>query len=590
MKLIFNYFKPYRKKLITVAVLHAIATLASLFMPFVMTMIVDEGIKEKDIRVIALSAAIMTALAAVSLFTAIISNKLNAKVTTSFSYKLFLETFKRINSLSESQYSKIGSSGLLTRSTDDIFNLEGAASGLVSTLVTVPIMLIGGTLLAFMKDALLSLIFLISVPPVLFIIVFLVKPLDKMWDKADSYIDMQNRIVRERLSGLRVVRAFNNEEKEHGRAKYATEEMSRHIIRSNVRSGFIEPIALLLLNLATVIMLWVGGARVDAGLLGDAGDVIAVVQYVALIANAVLMLSWTIAWLPKLRVSAKRISEIFELPTEDVGADDVFTPPFDEERGLSVKLTDVTFTYPDAREPALTDISMEIAAGESAAIIGGTGAGKTTLVKLLLAFYGIDSGSIEIGGLSYEELGKNEIRSAFSASLQRSMIFEGTVKNNINIGKPDASDSELLAAAGDCELSDFILSHEEGLQYILVGMGQNISGGQKQRTNMTRAVIKEAPVYIFDDSFSALDYLTERKIQGKLKSRLAGKTVITVTQRVSTALAADKIFVMDGGRIVGAGEHSHLLKTCPVYREIAISQLGREAVDAALAGGGEASL
>ncbi len=590
MKLIFNYFKPYRKKLAAVALLHAVATLASLFMPFVMTLIVDEGIKEKNLSIIIFSAIGMTVLALISLFTAIFSNRLNSKLTTSFSYELFCKTFKRINSLSESQHSKIGSSGLLTRSTDDIFNLEGAASGLVATLVTVPIMLIGGTVLSFMKDALLSLIFLLSVPPVLLIIIFLVKPIDKMWDKADSYIDMQNRIVRERLSGLRVVRAFNNEKKEHERAKYATEEMSRHIIRSNVRSGFIEPIALFLLNSATVLMLWIGGTRVDSGLLSDAGDVIAVIQYVALISNAVLMLSWTIAWLPKLKVSAKRINEIFELDTEDVGADDIFEAPIVSATGLPIKLENVSFTYPSAKESVLFGISLEIEEGKRVALIGGTGAGKTTLVKLLLGFYPIDKGEITIADKKYSQLKQNEIRSLYSAALQKSMIFEGSIRDNINIGAPEASDEQIMKAADDCELSDFINSHEEGLSYILVGMGQNISGGQKQRTNMTRAVIRNAPVYIFDDSFSALDYLTERRIQAKLKKRLSGKTVITVTQRVSTALAADRIFVMDKGRIVGEGTHKELLLSCSVYREIAMSQLGKEAVDAAASNGGECDI
>jgi len=578
MKIIFEYLKPYRKKLVFVAALHALATFASLLMPYVMSLIVDEGIREKNAKVIIVSALIMLALAVISLVSSILSNKINSGVTTSFTSKLCAANFKKINSLSETQYSRIGSSSLLTRSTDDIFNLEGAANELVYTLVTVPIMLIGGTLLSFTKDPLLSLIFLLSVPPVLIFIVLLVKPLGSLWDKADKYIDVQNRVIRERLSGLRVIRAFNNEEKEHKRAKGATEEMAKYIIKSNVRSGYIEPVAMLLLNLATVLILWFGKERAEAEKLTEAGNVIAVIQYVALIANAVLMLSWTIAWLPKLKVSAKRIVEVLDMEKCDVGADDTFISPFDASKGVSIELCNVNFTYPDASTPTLYDISMKIEAGESVAVIGGTGSGKSTLIKLLLAFYSPDSGEIYVDSLPYSELKKNEARSAFSASLQRGMIFEGSFRDNINMGKREASDEELMSVASDAELSELINSHGDGLSYILVGMGQNISGGQKQRTNMARTLLRNSSVYIFDDSFSALDYLTERKIQKKLKERLKGKTKITVTQRVSTALAADRIFVMDRGRIVGTGTHSELIKNCPVYREIAVSQLGEAAI------------
>lgn len=578
MKIIFDYLKPYRKKLVFVAILHAIATFTSLLMPYVMSLIVDEGITNKDVGVILISAAIMTALALISLVTSILSNKINSSVTTSFTSKLCAANFKKINSLSESQYSKIGSSGLLTRSTDDIFNLEGAASELVYTLVTVPIMLIGGTILSFASDYMLSLIFLVSVPPVLVFIVFLVKPLGNLWDKADEYIDIQNRVVRERLSGLRVIRAFNSEEKEHKRAKGATEEMAKYIIRSNVRSGYIEPVAMLLLNFATVFILWFGAARAEAGKLSEAGDVIAVIQYVALIANAVLMLSWTIAWLPKLKVSAKRISEVLNMEKCDVGADDEFVSPFDSKEGASVELCNVNFTYPDASIPTLYDVSMKIKKGENVSIIGGTGSGKSTLIKLLLAFYKSNSGEIYLNSLPYSELRQNEIRSAFSTALQKAMIFEGSFRDNINMGKRDAEDEEIMNATEDAELSEFINSHGEGLSYVLVGLGQNISGGQKQRTNISRALLKEASVYIFDDSFSALDYLTERKVQKKLKMRLRGKTRITVTQRVSTALSSDRIFVMERGRIVGEGTHEELLKSSRVYREIAISQLGKDAL------------
>ena len=425
-------------------------------------------------------------------------------------------------------------------------------------------------------------VFMIFIPPVLIIISLIVKPLYDMWNKADEYIDVQNRIVRERLSGLRVIRAFNNEKKEHERAKFATEEMSKYIIKSNVRSGYITPVALLILNIATVAMIWLGAYRAKLGAITAAGSVIAAIQYVSLISNAILTLSWTIAWIPHLKVSIKRIGEVLNMPKVDDGADDVISERFKNDNGVDIELKDVSFAYPDSNAPTLKGINMKFSKGETVAIIGGTGSGKTTLMRLLLSFYSANSGEISINGNLYSNLTKSEIRSAFSPALQRGMIFEGTVRDNISIGKSDASDEELMSIAEVCELSEFINSHKEGLDYFLVGMGQNASGGQKQRINMARAVIREAAAYIFDDSFSALDYITERKIQKKLFEKLKDKTKIIVTQRVSTALAAERIYVMERGEIVGEGNHNSLLKSSSVYREICVSQLGEERVKEAL--------
>ena len=288
-------------------------------MPYVMGTVVDGGIANANLRVVLLSSAVMLLLAIVSLVTALISNKINTRVTTSFSSSLCKATFKKVNSLSYEQYSHIGSSGLLTRSTDDIFNIEGAASQLVYTLVTVPIMLIGGMILSLFADVTLSLIFFVCIPVIILFVIYIVRPLREMWDISDKYIDEQNRIVRERLMGIRVIRAFNNEDKEHGRAKHATEEMAKYMIKANVRSGYITPVAMLLLNISTVAILYVGALRVEGGAITETGSIVAVMQYVTLITNALINLSWTIAWIPHLKVSVSRISEVFDMPVCDEG-------------------------------------------------------------------------------------------------------------------------------------------------------------------------------------------------------------------------------------------------------------------------------
>lgn len=577
MKEILKFIKPHRARLLIVALMHTLATVCSLLMPYVMSKIVDDGIAMKQFDVILISAALLGVLALLSLIASAVSNHINAGVTTHFSASVCRTVFGKINSLSPEQFSRIGSSGLLTRSTDDVFNMEGMASEFVYTVVTVPMMLIGGAVMAFLSDFYLALVFVCFIPIALLFVGFIVRPLYKLWDTADKYMDTQNKIIRERLSGLRVIRAFNREQREHDRAKHATEEMSKHIIKANVRSGFITPVVLLILNVATVVMLWVGAVRADAGAISASGGVIAAIQYVTLVSNAMLVLSWTIAWIPHLRVSIKRITEVLSLPKEDEGAEDIDADKISAAQdGVSVELRGVSFTYPDSSAPALSSIDFSASAGESVAVIGGTGSGKTTLVRLLLDFYSPSSGSIFVDGRNYGDMKLSEVRSHYSAALQRGMIFEGTIRDNVLMGKSDAEDSEIMSVAADCSLSDFIQSKEEGLDYLLVGMGQNVSGGQKQRVNLCRTVLRAAPVYIFDDSFSALDYLTESKIRRALEKRLRGKTRIFMTQRISTALSADRIYVMDRGEIVGVGTHGELVKECETYREICLSQLGAD--------------
>lgn len=570
MKKLLELLKPYRKSLILVLIVDTFGMMMSLLMPYVMSEIVEEGIAAENLALVWKYAIVMLVLALLSVVGNIISAKLNTGITAKYTSELCRETFEKINALSYTNYSKIGPSGLLTRATDDIFNIEGAVTSLPYTLVTVPIMFIGSAVLSFMADSTLSLVFMLSIPPVLILVLILMRPLYGMWDKSDKYIDLQNKIVRERLSGLRVVRAFNNEDREHKRAKLATEEMSKYMIRANIRGGMVDPFAMLLLNLATVAVIYVGGLRAQSGAGPSAGDVIAVLQYIALISNALINVSWTLAWLPRLKVSVGRINEIHSMPEEERLSE----AEVEEPCGLDLEISGLSFAYPDSEKKVLSDISMTVKAGERVAIIGGTGSGKTTVVRLLLGLFDDYEGEIRLGKKEYKALTKSKIRANISPALQKAMIFEGTVRDNIRMGDPDASDEEIMKALEMSKMGDFVRSHEEGLDYLLVGMGQNVSGGQRQRLNMARAVIKQTNIYIFDDSFSALDFLTESEIRENYAKILAGKSQILITQRVSTAMSAERIYVMDGGRIIREGTHSELLSTCDIYREIAHSQLG----------------
>lgn len=570
MKKLLELLKPYRKKLVGVALIDGIGMICALLMPFVMSEIVEKGISEQNIALVWKYAVIMVLLAVVSVAANVISAKLNTSISAGYSSDLCRSTFEKINSLSYTDYTKIGPSGLLTRATDDIWNVEGTITSLPYTLFTVPVMFIGSAVLAFLADPVLSAVFMLSIPPILILVLILMRPLYDMWDKSDKYVDMQNKIVRERLSGLRVVRAFNNEKREHGRAKFATEEMAKYMIRANTRGGMVDPFAMLLLNLATVAVIYFGGIRAQAGSGISTGGVIAVLQYIGMISNALISISWTLAWLPKVKVSMRRLNEIHSSPDEEKIPEGAGEIP----NGFDLEIRNLSFAYPNSTKNVIENISLSIKEGEHIALIGGTGSGKSTLIKLLAGLFEPSEGEIIIGGASYKDIRKVDVRSHFSVALQKAQIFEGTVRDNIKMGNPSATDDEIYEALRLSKMADFIDSHEEGLDYILVGSGQNVSGGQRQRLNMTRTVIKEADIYIFDDSFSALDFLTESEIKENYSTLLRGKSRIVATQRISTAMSADRIYVLDKGRIIGVGTHIDLLSSCPIYREIADSQLG----------------
>ena len=570
MKKLLKLLRPYRKKLIGVALIDGIGMVCSLLMPFVMSEIVEKGISEQNIPLVWKYAVAMVLLAAVAVTANIISAKLNTSISAGYSSDLCRSTFEKINALSYTDYTKIGPSGLLTRATDDIWNVEGTITSLPYTLFTVPVMFIGSAVLAFLADPVLSAVFMLSIPPILVLVLILMRPLYDMWDKSDKYIDMQNKIVRERLSGLRVVRAFNNERREHGRAKFATEEMAKYMIRANTRGGMVDPFAMLLLNLATVAVIYFGGVRAQAASGISTGGVIAVLQYIGMISNALISISWTLAWLPKVKVSMRRLNEIHSSPDEESIPEGEGKTPC----GFDVEIRDLSFRYPESNKNVIENISLSIKEGEHIALIGGTGSGKSTLIKLLSGLFEPSEGEIIIGGASYCDMRKADVRSHYSVALQKAQIFEGTVRENIRMGNPTATDEEINEALRLSKMADFVASHDEGLDYILVGSGQNVSGGQRQRLNMARTVIKKADIYIFDDSFSALDFLTESEIKENYSTLLRGKSRIVATQRISTAMSADRIYVLDNGRIIGVGSHSELLSSCPIYREIADSQLG----------------
>lgn len=567
-KFLFKYFKKYKLSLALTGVLYLVASASALAMPNLMSRIIDDGIRNSNIKTVYFLSTIMLSIAVVSFLLAIVGKKMNAVVSNSIAEDMRNDVFEKINSLTFEEFSSIGSSSLLTRANEDVFALQDVANSFVYAVTNVPVMLFGGVILSLLKDFSISLILLSVIPIVAFIVFLLVKKMGRLWEISNKYCDKQNKLVRERLTGIRVIRAFDKERYEHGRISEATDVMADNMIRANILSSLITPVSLLLLNVVTVAVIYVGAIRMQNPAILKAGDIIAIIQYVGIASNGLLAAVWVFAWLPHFKVSARRVNEVLSLkgvPESEGKAKYI--------RG-DLRITNLSFTYPHAKLPALTDVNMNIEEGETVAIIGGTGSGKTTLIKLLAGFYEPTEGTILFGGYDYSALTTDDVRSNISVALQKSMIFEGTIKDNVMMSKTDAGDEEVFHALETARMADYVNSHKEGIYYELSQSGANLSGGQKQRINIARTIFKKSSVYVFDDSFSALDFLTESKLRRALSVELKGKTQIIITQRISTAIHSDRIFVMANGKIVGEGSHDDLINTCEIYKEIYASQMG----------------
>ncbi len=569
MKRIIKYLKPYRGKLALAALLVSVSTLCDLLLPTLMSNILNSGIRTGEFSSILRTCLAMLAVASVSLACILYGTKTSSRVVADFCGDLRADIFRKVNTLSFEEFGQLGTAALVTRATHDVETVSWVASMLCGTVATIPMLFIGGIALAMAKDVTLSLVLLAFVPVILLGGWLAGKRVLPLWKKSDLYIDKQNGIMRERLRGIRVIRAFNSEPHEHERIAEATHVMAENIIRSNVAMGTLLPLATLLLNVAVLLIVYLGGWQMvhHAGRV-SAGDIFAITQYVTMVMNGVVMASFAIIMFPHARIAAGRIGEIMD--AEGMG---------DPMTGKTASLTgeihfeDVSFSYGGA-EAAVNHVSLEIKPGQKVALIGGTGSGKSTLISLLLGFRLPTAGRVLLDGIPTSELSKHTLRQNISSVLQGAAIYTGTIEENIRMGNPDASEAELHEAAEIAQLADFIETCEGGYAHEIKQAGKNLSGGQKQRLSIARAIIKKAPIYVFDDSFSALDFLTEKKLRSALNERIRGCTQLVVTQRITSAMSADCIFVMDNGRLIDSGTHQELLSRCKIYQEIYASQTG----------------
>ena len=575
MRKLLSYLKPYKAKIALATLLMAVSAICDLLLPTLMSDVLDKGVygaAEGDtFGYIVRSAAWMLGISLASLVSVAGGYWVVYHVVAGYTRDLRSALFGKVHTMTLAEVSRLGTSNLVTRLTHDVGTLNWVISSLCGSILIIPLMFLGGVFLCMRKDVRLSLVILCAVPLLIGAGLLMSKMIEHLWEVSDEYCDKQNDLVRERLRGIRVIRAFGRERYAHEKITDATRVMADNIIRANVRMEIIDPAAAFVLNAAALLIVFLGGVRMERGSSVTAGDIFAMIQYINIILGAIVAVSYDIVLLPHVRVAIRRLSQI----TESAGLE-ADRPPEGLTFSGAVDLDHASFTYPGSSLPALSDVDLHIRAGEWVSVIGGTGSGKTTLAELLLAFRSPTEGKLLFDGLDAKELSPKDIRANISCALQKSMLYAGTVAENLRMGKPDASDEELWAVLELAQIADFLRETPGGLDFKLEQAGTNISGGQKQRLAIARAILKDAPVYIFDDSFSALDFLTEAKVRKALNEKLAGRTRIVITQRVVSAMHSDRIFVLSDGVLVGEGTHEQLLKDCSIYREIYLSQTGGE--------------
>jgi ATP-binding cassette subfamily B multidrug efflux pump len=569
---LFRYLRPYGFAVVAILVLVFGQSLSELYLPTLMSDIVDKGIVKADTAYIWRVGGWMLLVAGAGTALAVLSSYLSAKVSVAFGRDLREKVFSRVSSFSLQEFDKLGTSTLITRTTNDIQQVQQLMVIMLRMVISAPMMCIGGLVMAVSKDAHLSLVMVVAIPILVGAIFLIAGKGVPLFTAIQQKLDKLNLVVRESLTGIRVVRAFNREEHERVRFTKANRDLTETSIKVNRIMALMMPVMMLVLNLTTIAIIWFGGLRIDAGHM-QVGDLMAFLQYVMQIMFAMIMVSMMFIFIPRAAVSAGRINEVLEMVPQITDAPQV--KKAEGKRGY-IEFRNVTFRYPGAEQPALTDITFSAGPGEVTAIIGGTGAGKTTLVSLIPRFYEIESGAILVDGVDIRELSQADLRAKIGFVPQKALLFSGTIAENICYGKEDATEAEIRHAAEVAQATEFIENLPDGFNHVIAQGGANLSGGQKQRLTIARALVRRPEIYIFDDNFSALDFKTDAKLRAALKKETADATVLVVAQRVSTVMDADRIIVLDQGKIAGMGTHRELLKTCQVYREIAASQLAEE--------------
>ncbi|MFC4148390.1 ABC transporter ATP-binding protein [Micromonospora mangrovi] len=560
--------RPYRRALAGVMLLQFVGTIASLYLPTLNADIIDRGIARGDTDYIVRTGGWMLLVSLLQIACSVAAVYLGAKTAMGFGRDVRAAVFGHVNRFSAREVNRFGAPSLITRNTNDVQQVQMLVLLTCTMLVAAPIMSVGGVVMALRTDLGLSRLMLVSVPVLAIALGLVIRRMMPGFRLMQTRIDTVNRVLREQISGIRVVRAFVREPYETRRFGAANADLTATALRIGRLQALIFPIVMLVLNASSVAVLWFGAARVDAGQI-QVGALTAFLQYLMQILMAVMMATFMLMMVPRAAVCAERIVEVLETESSVVPAAE---PMMVVTRRAELELRRVTFQYPGASAPVLHDISFRTGPGRTTAIIGSTGAGKTTLLTLIPRLVDPTAGAVLVDGVDVRLLEPDEVWRRIGLVPQRPYLFSGTVASNLRYGDPDATDEQLWRALEIAQARDFVSQLPGGLAAPIAQGGTNVSGGQRQRLAIARALVRQPEIYLFDDSFSALDLSTDARLRAALRPVTADAAVVIVAQRVSTIVDADQIIVLEDGSVVGIGRHAELLESCPTYAEIVASQ------------------
>lgn len=568
-----KYLKKYSKYIVGVIALTFFDVMTELYLPNLMSMVVDKGIVTGDTAYILSIGLRMLFVALLSTISMIVSSYLSSKVAMGVGRDLRGKVFSHVESFSLAEFEQVGTSSLITRTTNDITQLQQLTIMALRMMMRAPLMLAGGLIMAFSKNRELSMVLLVSMPILVVAVILVGKKAFPLFKNVQIKIDRMNLVLREKLTGVRVIRAFNRVDYEEERFADSNKDLADTALAVERLMITLFPLINLILNFATIAVVWFGSKQVDMGNM-FIGDIMAFIQYVMLTMFSLIMFSVIFMVIPRAAASADRINEVLDIEPSIVDEREI------KEIGdlETLSFENVEFSYPGAENPTLCDINFQAKIGETVAIIGGTGSGKSALINLLPRFFDVAEGAIKLNGVDIRELSQDDLRSRIGLVPQKAVLFTGSIKDNIRQGKEDATDEEIIHAAKIAQAEEFINELEEGYDSFVAQGGTNYSGGQKQRLSIARAVVRKPEIYVFDDSFSALDFKTDAKLREALEEETTESIVIIVAQRVSTVKDADTIIVLDDGRMAGVGTHQELMKESEVYKEIVRSQYSEEEV------------
>ena len=575
-RLIFTHLKPYWRELLAILALQVLATAMSLYLPNLNAQIIDDGVVKGDTDLIWRSGALMLLFSLVQAAGQISATWFGALTAMSLGRDLRAAIFDRALSFSTREMRDFGASSLLTRNTNDVLQVQTIVQTTLTIIVGAPIMMVGGFVMAVREDFGLSWIIAVSVAVLGVAVSLLVIFVSPLFQRMQTNLDNLNRVLREQISGIRVIRAFIREHHESRRFEGANEDVYSVTLRASRWMVLLFPIAMFMVNISSVAVIWFGAFRIDSGDI-QIGQMTAFLNYLIQILISVMMSTMLLFLAPRSAVSADRILEVLDTePTVAPPAD----PVAPQELTGVVEFRDVTFTYPGAEDPVLANLSFTLTPGRTTAIIGSTGSGKSTLVNLIPRLYDVSGGEVLVDGVDVRRLDPDDLWSRIGLVPQRPYLFSGTVASNLLYGRPDATPEQMWEALRIAQAADFVEKLDGGLAAHIAQGGTNVSGGQRQRLSIARALVKEPAVYVFDDSFSALDVATDARLRAALAPATADRATLIVAQRVATIRGADEILVLEHGRIVGRGTHDELLASNATYQEIVDSQLSAEEAQA----------